>query len=180
MKAQEYLRMIGRIELRNHKGNTGEFIITPEQMEEFADTFRAIEVPPEPDPTSIDAIVSAVCNSYHVDSALIRIKTRRREIVDPRQLCFALIMFSLKMPCDQVGSEMGGFDHATVLHGIQKVSDRFNTYPYYRQQVTFLIKSLFELPDKQQHIIDRIIDPHKDRKESMAKIPANGLHLACG
>jgi hypothetical protein len=35
MKAKEYLRLKGKRELENFKGFTGEYVITPPEMEEF-------------------------------------------------------------------------------------------------------------------------------------------------
>jgi len=135
-------------------------------MNEFADQFRPKPQPEQPD---IDTVINTVCNAYQIDPALIQIKTRRQEIVEPRQLIHALIMFGLRISCIKTGRQIGKLDHATVLHGIRMVSERFTTYKDYRQTVDYIIRSLWSDPDQQQYITDRIIDPHKDRRNVLSK-----------
>lgn len=117
----------------------------------------------------IDTIIKTVCNHFQIDPALILFKTRRREISETRQLVFALVRFGLRLSSIKTGTDLGMFDHANVLHGIKKVSDRYQCYKDYRHTVDGLIRSLWSDPDQQQYITDRIIDPHKDRIESQAK-----------
>jgi len=135
-------------------------------MHEYADQFKPKPQPEQPD---IDTVINTVCNAYQIDPALIQIKTRRQEIVEPRQLIFALVMFGLRISCIKTGRQIGKLDHATVLHGIRMVSERFTTYKDYRVTVDYIIRSLWSDPDQQQYITDRIIDPHKDRRNVLSK-----------
>jgi hypothetical protein len=117
----------------------------------------------------IDTIIGTVCNRFKLDPALVHFKTRRREVVEPRQLIHALLVFGLGITTGSTGQLVGKLDHATVLHGISKVSERYSTYADYRKTINNLIRTLWADPDKQQHIIDRITDPLKERRSVTVK-----------
>lgn len=107
----------------------------------------------------INEIVNTVCKSYNLDPGLVRLRTNKREIVEPRQLCVTLLVFMLKMSTKNAGAEIGGFDHCTVLNGIRRVSERYQTYRYYRDSVNLILSNLCKSPDEVEYIIDRIINP---------------------
>jgi chromosomal replication initiation ATPase DnaA len=96
-------------------------------------------------------------------------KSRRSEIVNARQIASTLIKFGLRMSLKDVGENMGGFDHSTILHSINEVSNSYSVYPMYKQSVDKMIDHLFTSDEIRQYIKDRIIDPHLDRKNSYAK-----------
>lgn len=118
----------------------------------------------------LNHILNTVALFHDIEPDMLKVKRRNRVIVEPRQLCFALIMFGLKMSCERVGEQMGQFDHVTVLYGIGKVSERYQAYKHYRSHVDEIIAILFSSDEIQQHIKARIIDPHLDRKHSYAKL----------
>jgi hypothetical protein len=135
--------------------------------------------PAKPPLPTISDIVNAVALFHDIEPHLMTVKRRKREIVEPRQLIFALLMFGLRIPCEKVGELMGKFHHCTVLYGIGQVSSRYQTYTHYRIAVNQLIESLFPDPITQKRIIDRIIDPHLDRKEGMYIFGVTRSLVAC-
>jgi len=126
--------------------------------------------------TSIDEIVNAVCKSYNIDPGLVRLRTNKREIVEPRQLCVTLLVIMLKMTTSNAGKEMGGFDHATVLNGIRRVSERYQTYTYYRDSVKLILSNLCKSLDEVEYVIDRINNPRIYALESLARVVSNLSH----
>jgi hypothetical protein len=126
--------------------------------------------------TTIDEIVNAVCKSYNIDPGLVRLRTNKREIVEPRQLCMTLLVFMLKMRTANAGKEMGGFDHATVLNGIRRVSERYQTYTYYRDSVKLILSNLCKSLDEVEYVIDRINNPRIYALESLARVVSNLSH----
>jgi len=125
------------------------------------DTFdEDTELIKQPD---IDTIIGTVCHRFKIDQRLIHLRTRKREVIEPRQLIHTLVFFGLGKTLALTGELVGSLDHSTVLYGISKVSERYTTYADYRKTVNQLVRSLWSDTNHQQYITDRIIDrtsPH--------------------
>lgn len=48
---------------------------------------------------------------------------RQKELVLPRQIAMFLMYTECKLPMEKIGDILGGRDHTTVLHGIEKIKD---------------------------------------------------------
>jgi chromosomal replication initiator protein len=66
-------------------------------------------------------IVETVARYYRVDQRLLRGKQRDREIVLPRQISMYLMREETESSLLEIGRELGGRDHTTVLHGWEKI-----------------------------------------------------------
>jgi chromosomal replication initiator protein len=83
---------------------------------------------------SIDFIQKVVCDYFNLPIETLKSKTRKREIVQARQIS---MYFSKKMTQSslaKIGAHCGGRDHATVLHACRTVanlSETDNTYSGY-------------------------------------------------
>jgi chromosomal replication initiator protein len=66
-------------------------------------------------------VLAGVCRYYHVNSELIRGKQRDRDIVWPRQVAMYLMREETNASLLQIGTELGGRDHTTIMHGWEKV-----------------------------------------------------------
>ncbi|MFV0482608.1 MAG: chromosomal replication initiator protein DnaA [Bacteroidales bacterium] len=76
---------------------------------------------------SIDHIKKIVCEHFSISSDILTSKTRKREIVQARQLA---MYFSKKLTSEslaQIGSTIGGKDHATVIHACKTIKDLKDT-----------------------------------------------------
>ncbi len=84
---------------------------------------------------TVEDLQHLVCAYFGIDERLIRDKTRKREIVQARQVamyfCKQLTQHSLK----DIGLRFGGRDHSTVIHAIQSVEDQLETDPRFRESV---------------------------------------------
>ena len=69
------------------------------------------------------------------DPADLKLKRRWRPLVQGRQLVMSLANTLLELSLDQVGKDMGYFDHATVLHSKRTVSNLYATNRQYREMV---------------------------------------------
>lgn len=94
-------------------------------------------------------------------------KSRKRELVNARQMMAAVLKFGLKMSQENVGELLGGLDHATIKYSINQVSNNYNTYKDYREMMDQAIEHMFESVEVQQYIKSRIVDPSIDRKQAM-------------
>ena len=86
---------------------------------------------------SIDTIIRTVCEYFNITRDMLLSKTRKRQIVQARQIamyeCRNLIP---NCSLSTIGSELGGKDHATVLHACTTVQDLMATDRSFRQYVT--------------------------------------------
>ena len=74
-----------------------------------------------------EAIISAVTSFYHVNNTDITGKSKKKEVVIPRQICCYLMCELLSLPLVSIGKELGGRDHTTVLYARDKVEEMCRT-----------------------------------------------------
>lgn len=74
-------------------------------------------------PITIDSIISKVCAHYNLDESAIHTKTRKREIVQVRQIAMYLAKKHTDHSSSKIGQLIGNRDHATVLHACKMVKD---------------------------------------------------------
>jgi hypothetical protein len=71
-------------------------------------------------------IIEVVSEYYNMSSRALNQKTRKREIVQGRQICFYLGKNHTNLTLSALGKEFGK-DHATVKHGIKVVNNLIDT-----------------------------------------------------
>jgi chromosomal replication initiator protein len=70
---------------------------------------------------SVTEVVRAIANFYGVEEASIYEKTRRKEVVRPRQVIMFLLREDFKISFPTIGDKLGGRDHTTVIHSCEKI-----------------------------------------------------------
>lgn len=84
---------------------------------------------------SIPKIQNAVCQYFGISEELFISKTRKREIVQARQIAMYLSRNLTKTSLASIGEILGGKDHATVLHACNTVNDLIDTDRNFRSYV---------------------------------------------
>ncbi len=84
---------------------------------------------------TIDAIQKMVCEYYTIGYDKLQAKTRKREIVQARQISMYLAKKFTKNSLKTIGEHFGGRDHTTVIHSCQTVNDLMDTDNVFRDQV---------------------------------------------
>lgn len=69
----------------------------------------------------IEEIIKAVSSFYNIDYKSIFQKTRKKEIVRPRQLIMYILREDFNVSYPSIGEKLGGRDHTTVIHSYEKV-----------------------------------------------------------
>ena len=91
---------------------------------------------------TIEEIQRVVCEVLRIPEDLVRARTRKREVVQARQIAMwfskQLTSHSLKT----IGLHFGGRDHSTVIHGVQSVEDQIDTDPSFRETIETIKKKL--------------------------------------
>lgn len=76
---------------------------------------------------SIDYIQKVVCDYFDIDPKVLHARTRKREIVQARQIAMYFSKNLTNASLTIIGSEIGGKDHSTVLHAYKVVKDLITT-----------------------------------------------------
>jgi len=91
---------------------------------------------------SIDYIQKVVCGFYNIDSDSLQSSTRKREIVQARQVAMFFSKTLTKSSLAAIGAEIGGKDHATVLHAYKTVNNLMETDKAFKLQMDEIEKKL--------------------------------------
>ena len=91
---------------------------------------------------SIQRIQDVVCEYFNITRDNMLSKTRKREIVQARQIAMYLGRNLTKTSLAAIGAQIGGKDHATVLHACNTVSDLIETDRNFKQYVSDIEKML--------------------------------------
>jgi len=84
---------------------------------------------------TIENIQKLVCDFYDVPYDKLLQKTRKREVVQARQITMYLAKIFTKNSLKTIGEHFGGRDHTTVIHSCQTVKDLMDTDPIFRENV---------------------------------------------
>lgn len=67
-------------------------------------------------------IIETLADYYHLKVNQLRSPTRVKEVSLPRQLLMYLLRAELNLPYMEVGKLLGGRDHTTIMHGVEKIT----------------------------------------------------------
>jgi chromosomal replication initiator protein len=91
---------------------------------------------------SIDYIQKVVCDYFDLPIELLKSKTRKREVVQARQIAMFFAKKMTKSSLANIGMHCGGKDHATVLHACRTVNNLVETDKQFRGYIEELEKKL--------------------------------------
>ncbi|WP_438961347.1 chromosomal replication initiator protein DnaA [Nonlabens sp.] len=91
---------------------------------------------------SIDQIQQVVSDYFQMDVETLQSKTRKRHIVQARQLAMYFSKKMTKASLASIGSQIGKRDHATVLHACKTVDNLASTDKQFNKYVEDLSKKL--------------------------------------
>ena len=87
----------------------------------------------------IDTILKAVVYFYDTTPEAIKRKTRKQEIREPRQIAHSLCYVFTTNTLHSIGHNIGGLDHATVLHSIKTVINQYEQNSSYAMLIDKII-----------------------------------------
>lgn len=91
---------------------------------------------------SMQQILEGVCRYFNVDPAQVRGKQRDREIAWPRQVAMYLMREETDASLLQIGSELGGRDHTTIMHGWEKVHGEVTNNERVRHEIAAILEAI--------------------------------------
>lgn len=91
---------------------------------------------------SIDYIQKIICDYFDLPMDLLKSKTRKREVVQARQIAMYFAKSMTKSSLSTIGVHCGGKDHATVLHACRTVNNLMETDKKFKSCVNELQKKI--------------------------------------
>ena len=89
-------------------------------------------------------ILAAVAERYAVTSEDLLSKKRTRDLTLPRQIAMYMIRDMTSLSTTAIGSELGGRDHTTVMHGCDQIARMLQADPTLRKNLDDLKESLLK------------------------------------
>jgi chromosomal replication initiator protein len=91
---------------------------------------------------SIDFIQKVVSDYFNLPLELLKSKTRKREVVQARQIAMFFAKSMTKSSLASIGLQCGGKDHATVLHACRTVNNLLETDKKFRVYIDEIEKKI--------------------------------------
>ncbi len=92
---------------------------------------------------TVEKIQEVVCGHFNIPAELLQEKTRKREVVQARQLAMYFSKNCTKASLSYIGSQIGKKDHATVLYACKAVADLMETDRKFKTQVEEIQRKLY-------------------------------------
>ena len=94
---------------------------------------------------TIEKVQKMVCDYFNITRDTLLSKSRKRQIVQARQIAMYLSRNLVGCSLSTIGAELGGKDHATVVHACTTVSDLMSTDRTFRQYVNDIESMLVQV-----------------------------------
>lgn len=85
---------------------------------------------------AVSDVVEKVARYFDIDPSSIYEKTRRKEVVKPRQLIMYILREDFQVSYPAIGQKMGGRDHTTVIHSCEKIKNQLKEDTELEEEVT--------------------------------------------
>lgn len=85
---------------------------------------------------AIDDVVEKVAHFFKIEPASIYEKTRRKEVVKPRQLIMYILREDFSVSYPTIGQKLGGRDHTTVIHSCEKIKNELKKSTELEEEVS--------------------------------------------
>jgi chromosomal replication initiator protein len=72
--------------------------------------------------TSSSLLMEIICQTYSITKEELLSSKRTKELVHPRHLAMYLLKHEAGLTYPSIGKELGGRDHTTIMHGVEKVT----------------------------------------------------------
>lgn len=84
---------------------------------------------------TIDDIITQVCKHYNVEDSELHSKSRKREVVQARQVAMFLTKQFTDLSASKIGAFIGKKDHATVLHSIKTIKEQYDVDKTFQEEI---------------------------------------------
>ncbi len=89
-------------------------------------------------------IIQTVTQFYNISEKQLYLKSRKQEIVKPRQIIMYLLREELKLSYPSIGSKVGGRDHTTIMHACEKITDNLKNDLNLLDEINTIKETLYQ------------------------------------
>ncbi len=90
-------------------------------------------------------IVKTVAEFFEVPTVDMTQRSRKQEVVEPRQIAMYLMRDVLKMSYPHIGDKLGKRDHTTAIHAYDKISKEVGRDPSLNQKILLIKERLYKM-----------------------------------
>jgi len=94
--------------------------------------------------TTPQLILKSVADFYGVSLGDLLKRSRKKEIVKPRQVAMFLLREETKSSFPEIGSKLGGRDHSTVIHAYEKIKKEEDEDESTKQELTLIKERIYQ------------------------------------
>ncbi|MFM2357532.1 MAG: ATPase [Candidatus Parcubacteria bacterium] len=80
-------------------------------------------------------VIKIIADFYNIEEESIYEKTRKKEIIKPRQLIMYILREDFNISYPSIGQKLGGRDHTTVMHSCEKIKNEIKTNQSLEQEI---------------------------------------------
>jgi chromosomal replication initiator protein len=90
------------------------------------------------DDDKVKDIKEIVCKYFGISLWMIESRSRKREIVEPRQIAATLVREFTRLSLKGTGLRFGGLDHSSIIYSVSTVYDLIATDKDYRKKFEYV------------------------------------------
>ena len=88
-------------------------------------------------------VIKTIANFYSVDEKTLYEKTRKKDVVKPRQIIMYILREDFNTSYPYIGQKLGGRDHTTVIHAYEKIKKDSKTDSLLGQEIEQIRSQLY-------------------------------------
>lgn len=111
--------------------------ITPELVSQIIGKTKKEEAHLQP-----DIIIKAICSFYNIKPTQLKGDRRDAALVRARHSCMYLLKEDGGLTFVEIGNLLGGRDHSTVMHGVDKVRDMLSSSDSTKEEIMLIKQSI--------------------------------------
>jgi len=98
--------------------------------------------------TSPQTILKSVADFYSISMNDLLKRSRKKEVVRPRQIAMFLLREETKLSFPEIGQKLGGRDHSTVIHACEKIKNEVSIDEPLKQELVLIKERVYNSFDK--------------------------------
>jgi len=115
-------------------------IPTPKEIKQALSTY--INAPYRKPTTQM--VIKSVAEFFHIPTTDLIKRSRRKEVVRPRQIAMYLLREEVRHSFPEIGLKLGGRDHSTVIHACMKIKEEELNNDTMRQEIHMIKEIIYQ------------------------------------
>ncbi len=94
--------------------------------------------------TNYQQVLKIIAEFYNISQNDLIKRSRKKEIVRPRQIAMFLLREEIKLSFPEIGSKLGGRDHSTVIHAYEKIKREEDGNESTKQELILIKERIYQ------------------------------------